>query len=102
MVQVTSAIALPKEDTEYEVVVRIGEKEIKTGKPAVKKHRYNRFNFRTVAPGSKESTNESMNLITFKAPYIDIADMGCVFIYLRGKSLLGSDKDICYYRMDTT
>lgn len=31
MVQVNSAIALPQENVGYEIVVRVGEHEIKTG-----------------------------------------------------------------------
>lgn len=47
MTQVTSAIALPKDDTKYEVVVRIADKEISTGEAVFCKGSYNRFNFRT-------------------------------------------------------
>jgi hypothetical protein len=37
MVQVNAAIALPEENTKYEVVVRIGEHEIKAGPPTFNK-----------------------------------------------------------------
>ena len=47
MAQVNSAIALPKENEKYEVVIRIAEKEISTGQAVFNKGRYNRFNYRT-------------------------------------------------------
>jgi hypothetical protein len=99
MVQVNAAIALPEENTKYEVVVRIGEHEIKTGPPPFNKGRYNRYNYRTIAPGSKDSKPETDKLVVYNAPYISISDMGSVFVYLRGKSgLTGSESNICYYR----
>ena len=87
MVQVNSSIALPFPDTKYEVVVRIGEKEIKTGAPSFNKGRYNRYNFKTT-PEQAE----------YKAPYLDAFDLGQVFIYLRGKSTLKGEQNVCYYR----
>jgi len=47
MAQVNSAIALPKDDTKYEVVIRIADREISTGEAVFNKGSYNRFNFRT-------------------------------------------------------
>ena len=47
MAQINSAIALPKDDTKYEIVIRIADKEITTGEAVFNKGSYNRFNFRT-------------------------------------------------------
>lgn len=33
------------------------------------------------------------------APYVNLEDMGTVFVYLRGKSLTGSEQNICYARL---
>ena len=98
MVQINSAIVLPVENTKYEIIVRIGDHEIKTGQPLFNKGRYNRFNFRTVAPGSKDSKPETEKQVVYNAPYLDIHDMGTVFVYLRGKSSFGTEMNICYYR----
>jgi len=72
MTQINSAIALPENDTEYEIVVRIADKEIKSGKAVFAKGSYNRFNFRT-KPEDAE----------FHGPYQSRDDIGSVFIYLR-------------------
>ena len=82
-----SAIALPKEETKYEVVIRVADKEISTGKCVFNKGAYNRFNFRT-----------DVDMATFEAPYLNIDDIGQVFIYLRKKFKLGGVKDICFYK----
>jgi len=87
MTQVTSAIALPKDDTKYEVVVRIADKEITTGESVFCKGSYNRFNFRT-KPDEAE----------FVGPYPNREDIGSVFIYLRKKFKLGGIKNICFWR----
>jgi hypothetical protein len=87
MTQVNAAIALPKVDTKYEVVIRIADKEITTGEAVFNKGSYNRFNFRT-NPDDAE----------FEGPYCNIEDIGSVFIYLRKKFKLGGKKNICYYR----
>lgn len=87
MVQINSAIALPKDDTKYEVVVRIADKEITTGKCVFNKGSYNRFNFRT-----------DVDSATFEGPYLNIDDIGSVFVYLRKKFKLGGVKNICYYK----
>ena len=47
MTQINAAIALPKDDTKYEIVVRIADKEISSGEAVFHKGSYNRFNFRT-------------------------------------------------------
>lgn len=47
MTQINSAIALPSENTKYQVVVRIADKEISTGDAVFNKGSYNRFNYRT-------------------------------------------------------
>ena len=87
MTQINSAIALPEDDQEYEVVVRIADKEITTGKAVFSKGSYNRFNFRT-KPEEAE----------FVGPYVNREDIGAVFVYLRRKFKIGGLKDICFYR----
>ena len=86
MCQVTSAIGLPKEDTKYEIVVKINEKEFRTGDPPMHKGCYNRFNWR----------NDPKDGL-YKAPYIGVNDLGSVFIYLKAKTTFG-EKFICFYR----
>mmetsp|Transcript_10743 Transcript_10743/g.13428 ORF Transcript_10743/g.13428 Transcript_10743/m.13428 type:complete len:159 (+) Transcript_10743:1105-1581(+) len=87
MTQINAAIALPEDDREYEVIVRIADKEITTGPAVFAKGSYNRFNFRT-KPEDAE----------FTGPYINREDIGSVFVYLRRKFKIGGLKDICYYR----
>ena len=78
---------MPKQDTKYEIVVKVNDKEFKTGQPAMVKGSYNRYNWRNeVADGE------------FKAPYINLNDLGSVFIYLKAKTTLGGDKFVCFYR----
>jgi len=48
---------------------------------------YNRFNFRT-----------DVNMAEFTAPYLNMEDIGGIFIYLKKKFKLGGVKNICYYR----
>ena len=86
MTQITSAIGLPKQDTKYEIVVKINEKEFKSGAPAMNKGSYNRYNWR-----NDEKDQE------YKAPYINLEDIGSVFIYLKAKTTFG-EKFICFYR----
>ena len=86
MVQTTAAIGLPEENTKYEVVVRIADKEFSTGPPAMNKGSYNRYNWR-----NKEEDG------IFKMPYINLDDLGSIFIYLKAKTTWG-DKYICFYR----
>ena len=87
MVQVNSAIALPKDDTKYEVAVRVADKEISTGEAVFNKGSYNRFNYRT-----------DVDTATFEGPYLNIEDIGGVFVYLKKKFKIGGVKNICYYR----
>ena len=88
MAQINSAIALPKEETKYEVVLRVADKEISTGKCVFNKGAYNRFNFRT-----------DTEMATFEAPYLNIDDIGHVFVYLRKKfKLRNKTKDICFFK----
>lgn len=87
MVQVNSALALPKEDTKYEIGVRIADKEITTGEAVFNKGSYNRFNYRT-----------DVDTATFEGPYLNIDDIGGVFIYLKKKFKIKGVQNICYYR----
>ena len=87
MVQVNSAIALPKDDEKYEIAVRVADKEISTGMAVFNKGSYNRFNFRTTVDAAE-----------FKAPYVNIDDIGGIFVYLKKKSKLRGVQNICYYR----
>lgn len=99
MVQVNSCVALPEEEEEYEVMVRVADHEITTGRPPMVKHNYNRFNFRTTPPGSKDSNKEKDEQVIYKAPYEDVGDMGSVFVYLRHKTMLHGWTNICYLRL---
>ena len=87
MTQINSAIALPKEDTVYQVVVRIADFQVETGDAVFHKGSYNRFNFRT-KPEDAE----------FTGPYQNRDDIGSVFVYLRKKFKLGGYKNICFWR----
>ena len=87
MVQVNSAIALPKPDTKYEIAVRIADKEITTGEAVFNKGSYNRFNYRTEVEDAK-----------FEGPYLNIDDIGGVFVYLKKKFKIGGVKNISFYR----
>jgi len=86
MVHVVSGLSLPAKE-KYEVVVRLGEKEIKTDQPAAAAETYNRWNWR----------NKPEDGI-FEAPYINLDDLGSIFVYLKAKMTIGSDKYICFYR----
>lgn len=87
MVQVNSAIALPVDDTKYEIAVRIADKEITTGEAVFNKGSYNRFNYRS-----------DVDIAMFEGPYLNIEDIGSVFVYLKKKFKIGGVKNICYYR----
>ena len=87
MVQTTAAIGLPEWDTKYEVVVRLADKEFATGPPAFNKGSYNRYNWRVKEEDAK-----------FNMPYINLDDLGSVFIYLKAKTTWG-DKYICFKRL---
>lgn len=91
MSQINSAIALPKEDTKYQIQIRIADKEISTGDAVFVKGSYNRFNYRTT-PEQAE----------FIGPYTNIEDIGSIFIYLRKKSKLSGWQNICFYRGHVT
>ena len=87
MTQINSAIALPEDNEEYEIVIRIADKEITSGSAVFAKGSYNRFNYRT-KPEDAE----------FVAPYVNREDIGSVFIYLRRKFKIKGLLNICYYR----
>jgi len=87
MTQINCAMALPEEDTKYEIVMSIADKEITTGEAVYCKGSYNRFNFRT-KPEEAE----------FHGPYVNKEDIGSVFIYLRRKFKIGGKKNICFFR----
>ena len=91
MIQVNNAIALPEENIKYEIGVRIADKEITTGQAVMNKGTYNRFNFRTT-PEQAE----------FTGPYVNLKDVGTVFVYLKHKGKLGGTKNICFYRAKIT
>jgi len=103
MVQINSVVALPEEGEEFQVMVRVADHEISSGKPPVVQHNYNRYLFRTTAPGSgKDSTPEKDAQVIYKAPYDNVSDMGTVFVYLQHKSLLHDWKNICYTRLNAS
>jgi hypothetical protein len=83
---IAGAIGLPYDNKEFQVSVRIAEKEWWSGEPKTKKAKYNRFN---VKPTDEDSI--------FRMPYLSIADMGTVMIYLHHKFTLGS-KRICFWK----
>lgn len=74
----------------YKVQVRIADHEIITDDPKFFKGSYNRFYFRTEKP----------SIMT--APYVDVLDIGKVYVYLLRESKDGlirkSHKPICFYR----
>lgn len=88
MFQINQAIALPKEDSEFEVVVRVAECEFTTGRPVICKGLFNRYNYRL------DPKNSELVL-----PYVNVADIGSIFIYLRQKvGLTGKMANIAYFR----
>jgi len=84
---VNAALALPKDDTAYSISIRVSDKEIETEKAVHYKGSYNRYNFRT-----------DLETATFEGPYLNIEDVGSVFIYLKKKFKIGGVKNICYWR----
>lgn len=79
---IAGGIGLPFDNTDFEVGVRVADKEWMTGLPKVKKAKYNRYN-------ALLTENER----EFRMPYLSIQDIGTVFIYLyKGK------KRICYWK----
>lgn len=72
---IAGGICLPLDNTDFEVSVRIADKEWMSGLPKVKKAKYNRYNCLAT-----ENERE------FRMPYLDIQDIGTVFVYLyKGK-----------------
>lgn len=71
---------MPFDDKAYQVSVRIGEREWKSGLPPqgqIKK-KYNRFNIRPTDGVDERGRQNNI----YSSPYIDIADIGSVFVYL--------------------
>ena len=52
--------------------MRIADKEIMTGDAVFCKGSYNRFNYRT-----------DVDTATFEGPYLNIDDIGSIFVYLK-------------------
>jgi hypothetical protein len=86
--QINQAIAIPREGAEYEVMVRIAAQEFSTGKPAVSEGQFNRYNYRYEG--------------TMVFPYLNVEDIGTIFVYLREKYTLGGWKNIAFYRASVT
>jgi hypothetical protein len=86
---VAGALAMPENDKEYEVSLRIADKEWNTGLPQLKKPKFNRFNVKPT-----ETDGE------FIAPYYNIQDIGTIILYLKFKGKIGKEKRICYKRLN--
>jgi hypothetical protein len=84
---VAGLLSLPEDNQEYQVSLRIADKEWISGAPRTVKAKYNRFNV--------GMTTEDP-LVTF--PYINIQDIGTVYVYLHRKYRVGGMKRICYWR----
>lgn len=84
---IAGVMSLPVDNKEFYVTVRIADKEWSSGDPKVVKAKYNRFN---VIPTEKD--NE------FSMPYMNIKDIGTVFVYLCRKFKLNDDKRICFWK----
>lgn len=78
---------LPEDNKEYRVSVRIADKEWSSGDPKVVKALYNRYNVGATAGDA-----------IYEAPYMSIADIGTIYIYLSHKFTLGGWKRISYWR----
>ena len=72
-------------------MVRVADKEICSGSAAFAKGSYNRFNFAT-------KPDQADTVAQFVAPYVNVEDVGSVFIYLRRKFKIKGLLNICYYR----
>ena len=85
---IVAAICLP-EPTLYSIEVRIGDKSYTTKEEAycIEGASYNRWN-EIITDQDRE----------YRAPYLDVHDIGSVFIYLVQKMRIGSPKRVCYYR----
>jgi hypothetical protein len=69
--------------------LRIAEKEWNTGPPTLRKPKFNRFNVKPTETDSEISV-----------PYYNVADIGTVFVYLKFKGKIGSEKRICFLRLN--
>jgi len=86
---IAGALALPIDNKEFYVSVRIADKEWFSGEPKVVKAKYNRYNVRPT-----ENERE------FRMPYLSIKDIGTVIVYLNRKFSVGKDKRICFWKGD--
>ena len=75
---VAGVLATPENDTDYQVSLRIADKEWNTGPPTLRKTKFNRYNVKPT-----ETDGE------FLAPYYNIADIGTVILYLKYKGKIG-------------
>jgi hypothetical protein len=71
--------------------LRIGEKEWSSGDPVVVKPKFCRYN--------KGITNGN-NIVSL--PYLSVADIGSIFIYLHYNYKIGGDKRICFKKIKAT
>ena len=62
------------------------------------KGRYNRYNYRNKHPDDPNNKGDKTDDTIFEAPYINLDDLGSIFIYLKAKAKFGDDKYICFYR----
>lgn len=85
---VAGVLATPENDTDYQVSLRIADKEWNTGPPTLRKTKFNRYNVKPT-----ETDGE------FLAPYYNIADIGTVILYLKYKGKIGAEKRICFLRL---
>jgi C2 domain len=86
---VAGALATPENDKEYQVSLRIADKEWNSGLPTLKKPKFNRFNVKPT-----ETDGE------FSAPYYNIQDIGTVILYLKYKGKIGAEKRISFLRLN--
>lgn len=88
---IAGVLSLPVDNKDFYVTVRIAEKEYSSGDPKIVKAKYNRFN-------SRPTENET----ELRLPYLSIADIGSVVIYLNRKFTIGKDKRICFWKGQIT
>lgn len=81
------AMCLPEDSKEYRVSIRIADKEWTSGDPKVVKAKYNRYNVGASAGDD-----------IYEAPYMSIADIGTVYIYLSHKYTMGGWKRVSFWR----
>jgi hypothetical protein len=84
---IAGVLSLPVDNKDFYVTVRIAEKEYSSGDPKIVKAKYNRFN-------ARPTENET----ELRLPYLSIADIGSVVIYLNRKFTIGKDKRICFWK----